>query len=62
MLDETSCTVRCRSVIGQRWSPFCAIVVCQKVTVKLFEGLKGRAVRLRVQAKARQGRCRRGEG
>ena len=33
-----------RSIISQRWSPFCAIVVCQQVTMKLFEGLKGGAV------------------
>jgi hypothetical protein len=37
-------SVRRRSIISQRWSPFCAIVVRQQVTVKLFEGLKGRAV------------------
>jgi hypothetical protein len=32
---------RRRSIISQRWSPFCAIVVRQQVTVKLFEGVKG---------------------
>ena len=37
-------SVRRRGIISQRWSPFCAIVVRQQVTVKLFEGLKGRAV------------------
>ena len=36
--------VRCRNIISQRWSPFCEIVVRQQVIVKLFEGLKGRAV------------------
>jgi hypothetical protein len=25
-----------RSIISQRWSPFCAIVVCQQVTMKLL--------------------------
>ncbi len=34
-----------RSIISQRWSPFCAIIVRQQVTVKLFEGSQGRAVR-----------------
>jgi hypothetical protein len=33
-------SVRRRSIISQRWSPFCAIVVCQEVIVKLFEGLR----------------------
>jgi hypothetical protein len=37
-------SARRRSIISQRWSPFCAIVVRQQVFVKLFEGLKGRAV------------------
>jgi hypothetical protein len=37
-------SVRRRSIISQRWSPFCEIVVRQQVIVKLFEGLKGRAV------------------
>jgi hypothetical protein len=37
-------SVRHRSIISQRWSPFCAIVVRQQVTVKLLKGLKGRAV------------------
>jgi hypothetical protein len=37
-------SVRRRSIISQRWSPFCAILVRQQITVKLFEGLKGRAV------------------
>ena len=32
------------SIISQRWSPFCAIVVRQQVTVNLFEGLKARDV------------------
>jgi hypothetical protein len=36
--------VSCRSIISQRWIPFCAIVVCQQVIVKLFEGVKGRVV------------------
>ncbi len=37
-------SVRRRSSISQRWSPFGAVVVRQQGTVKLFEGLKGRAV------------------
>jgi hypothetical protein len=37
-------SVRSRSIISQRWSPFWAVVVRQQVTVKLFEGLKVRAV------------------
>ena len=37
-------SARRRSIISQRWSTFCAIVVRQQVIVKLFEGLKGRAV------------------
>jgi hypothetical protein len=32
------------SISNQRWSPFCAIVMRQQLIVKLFEGLKGRAV------------------
>jgi hypothetical protein len=37
-------SVRRRSSINQRWSLFCAIVMSQQPVVKLFEGLKGRAV------------------
>ena len=41
-------SVRRRSIISQRWSPFCAIVVLQQVTVKLFEVLnRARAVMMR---------------
>jgi hypothetical protein len=43
-VDALCGRVRLRSIISQRWSPFCAIVVCQQVIVKLFEGVKGRAV------------------
>ena len=37
-------SVRRRSSINQRWSLFCAIVMSQQPVVKLFKGLKGRAV------------------
>jgi hypothetical protein len=37
-------SARRRSIISQRWSPFCALVVRQQVIVKLFEVLKGRTV------------------